>query len=106
MNDKRTFPRKRKRLLASFEVDGRAVAGFTLDLSHTGLLISSFHLPKLGQPLRVTLQLPSGKRIEVAGKVARARRLPAALAEGTGSVFGLALEGYVEEYFRMVSALD
>ena len=106
MNDKRTFPRKRKRLLTSFELDGHTVAGFTLDLSHTGLLISSFHLPKPGQQLRVTLQLPNGRKLEVAGTVARARRLPAALAEGTGSVFGLALEGYVEEYFRLVSALD
>jgi hypothetical protein len=101
--DKRTFARLRKRLLASFEVDGRTVAGFTIDLSHTGLLVSSFHLPRIGEQIRLVLQLPSGKKIECVGRVVRARRLPPELSQGAGSVFGVALEGYFEEYARLVS---
>jgi len=110
--EKRVFPRKKKRLLVAFEVDGKPAAGFTLDLSHTGLLVSSFHgllvssfqLPKPGEPLRVTLQLQNGRKIECAGTVVRTRRLPAALAQGNGSVFALALDGYFEEYARVVSS--
>ncbi len=103
MTEKRVFPRKKKRLLVNFEVEGKTVAGFTLDLSHTGLLISSFQLPKPGEPLRVILQLQNGRKIQCAGTVVRARRLPAALAQGNGSVFAMAIDGYFEEYARVVS---
>lgn len=103
MAEKRVFPRKKKRLLVNFEVDGKPAAGFTLDLSHTGLLVSSFHLPRQGEALCLTLQLQSGRKIECAGTVVRSRRLPAALAQGNGSVFALALDGYFEEYARVVS---
>lgn len=106
MADKRTFPRKKKRLLVNFEVDGRPVAGFTLDISHTGLLVSSFHLPKSGEPLKLTLLLQDGRKVECTGTVVRARRLPAALNQGSGSVFGMSLAGYFEEYARLVSAGD
>lgn len=106
MADKRTFPRKKKRLLVNFDVDGRTVAGFTLDISHTGMLISSFHLPRTGEPLKLTLQLQNGKRVECAGTVVRTRRLPAALAQGNGSVFSLSLTGYFEDYARLVSEGD
>jgi hypothetical protein len=106
MADKRSFPRKKKRVLVSFEVDGRTVRGFTLDISHTGLLVSSFHLPKTGQPLKLTLQLQNGRMVECEGTVVRARRLPAALAQGNGSAFSLSLAGYFEEYARLVSDGD
>lgn len=106
MADKRAFPRKKKRILVNFDVDGRTVAGFTLDISHTGLLVSSFHLPKPGESLKLTLQLQNGRRVECAGTVVRTRRLPAALAQGNGSVFSLALGGYFEDYARLVSEGD
>ena len=102
MADKRTFQRLKKRLMVNFEVEGRTVAGFTLDLSHTGLLISSFHLPKLGERIRLVLTLPNGKKIECAGRVVRARRLPPELAQGAGSAFGVTLDGYFEDYARLV----
>jgi hypothetical protein len=106
MADKRTFPRKKKRLLVSFEVDGRTVAGFTLDISHTGLLVSSFHLPKSGEPLKLTLQLQNGRKVECSGTVVRTRRMPAALAQGNSSIFSLSLTGYFEDYARLVSEGD
>jgi hypothetical protein len=106
MADKRTFPRKKKRLIVSFEVDGRTATGFTLDISHTGLLVSSLHLPKPGESVRVTLQLQNGRKVECEGTVVRTRRLPAALAQGHGSAFSLSLGGYHEEYARLVSESD
>lgn len=106
MTDKRVFPRKKRRVMVSFEVDGRTVKGFTLDLSHTGLLISSYHLPPLGKPLCVTLEFSNGNRMQVTGSVVRARRLPGELAQGAGSAFGVALDGYFESYARMVTELS
>ena len=53
MNEKRTFPRWKKRLLVDFEVEGRTASGFTWDISHTGLSISSQYVPKLGEKLQV-----------------------------------------------------
>lgn len=103
MADKRSFARLRKRYLVNFEVDGRTVAGFTIDLSHTGLLVSSFHLPRIGERLTLVLSLQNGKKAECAGRVVRARRLPPELAQGAGSVFGVALDGYFEAYARLVS---
>lgn len=103
MADKRNFGRLRKRFLVTFEVEGRTVAGFTIDLSHTGLLISSLHLPRIGDSVRLVLNLQNGKEVECAGRVVRARRLPPELAQGAGSVFGVALDGYFEDYARLVS---
>ena len=64
MADKRNFGRLRKRFLVTFEVEGRTVAGFTIDLSHTGLLISSLHLPRIGDSVRLVLNLQNGKEVE------------------------------------------
>jgi Tfp pilus assembly protein PilZ len=106
MIDKRTFPRKKKRLLVDLQVDGRTASGFTWDLSHTGLFISSQYVPKTGDHLLAVLHLPNGKKVECAGTVVRSRRVPAALAEGGGNHgFCLALTGYVEEYARFLSDL-
>ncbi|MCL4808521.1 MAG: PilZ domain-containing protein [Thermoanaerobaculia bacterium] len=106
MADKRAFPRKKKRLIATFEVDGRTATGFTLDISHTGLLVSSLQLPKPGEAVRLTLQLQNGRKVECAGTVVRTRRLPSALAQGNGSAFSLSLGGYFEDYARLVSEGD
>lgn len=107
MNDKRSFPRKRKRLLVDIEVDGRSVSGFTWDLSHTGLFISSSYVPKLADRLKASLHLPNGKKVECEGTVVRIRNVPSALAEGTGNHgFCLALGGYFEDYARYMGDLE
>lgn len=106
MNDKRTFPRKKKRLLVEIATEGRTASGFTWDLSHTGLFISSSYVPKLGEKLEAVLQLPNGKKVAFSGTVVRIRRLPSALAEGeANNGFSLALGGYFEEYARFLETL-
>ena len=107
MNDKRTFPRKRKRLLVDIVVDGRVISGFTWDLSHTGLFISSSYVPKLADRLKASLHLPNGKKVDCEGTVVRIRHVPTALAEGGGTHgFSLALGGYFEDYARYLGDLE
>ena len=106
MNDKRAFSRLKKRLLVDLVVEGRTASGFTWDISHTGLSISSQYVPKLGEKLRTILHLPNGKKVDCHGTVVRVRRVPLALAnELGGSGFCLALGGYFEDYSRFLGDL-
>ena len=81
MNEKRAFSRWKKRLLVDLVVEGRTATGFTWDISHTGLSISSQYVPKLGEKLRTIVHLPNGKKVECHGTVVRVRRVPLALAD-------------------------
>lgn len=106
MNEKRSFSRWKKRILIDLHVEGRTASGFTWDISHTGLSISSQYVPKLGEKLRTTLHLPNGKKADCHGTVVRVRRVPLALADELGgSGFCLALGGYFEEYSRFLGEL-
>jgi hypothetical protein len=106
MDDKRTFPRWRKRLLVEIKADGRSASGFTWDLSHTGLFVSSSYMPKLGEKLGILLHLPGGKMVACVGTVVRTRRVPAALADGEANHgFSLALGDYFEDYARFLNDL-
>ncbi|HMM33866.1 MAG TPA: PilZ domain-containing protein [Thermoanaerobaculia bacterium] len=106
MNDKRTFPRWRKRLLVELRTGGRTATGFTWDLSHTGLFVSSSYVPKLGEKLEALLTLPSGKKVACVGTVVRIRRVPTALADGEANHgFSLALGDYFEDYARFLNDL-
>lgn len=106
MDDKRTFPRWRKRLLVEIKADGRTATGFTWDLSHTGLFISSSYVPKLGEKLDASLHLPNGRRVACIGTVVRIRRVPSALADGeANNGFSLALGDYFEDYARFLNDL-
>ncbi len=107
MNDKRTFSRWKKRLLVDLILEGRTASGFTSDISHTGLFITSSYVPNLGDKLRIFLQLPNGKKVGCDGTVVRKRHIPAALAGSEGNNgFCLALGGYFEEYSRFLGSLD
>jgi len=106
VSEKRTFSRWKKRILLDIHVEGRTASGFTWDISHTGLSISSGYVPKLGEKLRTTLHLPNGKKVDCHGTVVRVRRVPLALADELGgSGFCLALGGYFEEYSRFLGDL-
>jgi hypothetical protein len=105
MTDKRVFPRRRRRLPVTFLHDGAVGSGFTWDLSGTGIYIASPHLPKIGDPLVVTLELPHGKKVVMHGKVTRARKLPVGLATSESTGFSFQLDGYVEEYHRYLESL-
>ncbi len=105
MADKRSFPRKKKRLVVEFVADGSKTSGFTWDLSYTGLFIAAHHLPKMGEMVTVTLHLPNGKKCQLIGKAVRARRVPAALAMSEPNGFSLMVSGYSEDYTAFMSSL-
>ena len=106
MNEKRTFSGLKRRLPADIAVEGRPTPGFTWDISHTGLPISSQSVPKPGEHLQTTVHLPNGKTVKCHGTVVRVRRVPLALADELGgSGFCLALGGSFEEYSRFLGDL-
>lgn len=105
MPEKRTFPRKKKRLVVDFVADGSRHTGFTWDLSFTGLNIASSFLPGIGAKLSANLHLPDGKMVACEGRVVRAKRVPSALAASAGHGFSVEISGYFEEYFRYLSTL-
>lgn len=104
MTDKRSFQRRKKRLLVEFGNETSKHTGFTWDLSYTGLFVSCNVLPKLGEPLTVVLQLPDGKKVELHGKAVRGRQVPASLAYTEPNGFSLAISSYSEEYTKFLSA--
>jgi hypothetical protein len=105
MTDKRVFPRLKKRLVVEYTVDGEAHTGFTHDLSYTGFFVVSTRLPPAGTEIAAVLHLPDGKKIQLTGKVVRARRVPPQLRDSMVNGFSLQLSGYVEEYTRFVESI-
>jgi hypothetical protein len=105
MAEKRTFPRLKKRLIVEFVSEGVFRTGFTRDISHTGLFIASAHLPKMGEPLSITLNLGEGKKISLHGTVVRGRRAPTSLSFSDPTGFCFDLEGYSEEFTRYLSSM-
>jgi hypothetical protein len=105
MAEKRSFPRKKRRLIVDYDdALGGVHTGFTWDLSFTGLFIASPSPPRIGEILKVRIHLSEGKKLEVAGRVVRAKRVPPMFTtEHAG--FSLELVGYFEEYTRYLATL-
>jgi hypothetical protein len=105
MTDKRAFPRLKRRLIVDFVCDGAPRAGYTHDVSYTGMFVISAHLPPIGEPLAVVLNLTDGKKIRLDGTVVRSRRIPPPISYSLPSGFSFELAGYSEEYTRYLASL-
>lgn len=105
MRQKRSFERKKRRLLVEFTIDGTHYSGFTNDVSPTGIFVRSSRLPDLDQALAVTLHLPEGKHLVLRGKVVRSIRVPATLSRVIPSGFALTLSDSPEDYFQFLTTL-
>lgn len=105
MSERRVFPRKRRRLLVSFELAGAPCSGFTCDLCHTGVFIATTRLPHLGEEIAAEIETPAGKKVRCRGTVVRARKLPSSLSFTESTGFSMKLDGYSEEYFNLVESL-
>jgi PilZ domain len=104
--EKRTFARKKKRLIVDYELDKVTYRGFTWDISYTGLFIASPNMPRIGLTIAVRIHLPDGKKLECAGIVVRAKRVPAAYSSSDGATgFSLELVGYNEDFTRFFGTL-
>ncbi|KAA0255021.1 MAG: PilZ domain-containing protein [Acidobacteria bacterium] len=105
MSERRVFPRKRRRLLVSFELAGAPCSGFTCDLGHTGIFIATTRLPHVGEEISAEIEAPGGKKVKCRGTVVRARKNPSSLSFTEATGFSLKLAGYSEEYFNLVESL-
>lgn len=102
MTERRHAPRKRRRFLVSFDVDGRVATGFTRDVSVSGLFVASASLPRIGQEIRLEIHQNDGKLLKCLGRVVRARKTHPALASSNPTGFCVHLQEFPEEYHQLV----
>jgi PilZ domain len=105
MPDRRGFSRIRKRYLVDFVVGDRVCAGFTHDLSPTGMFICSVFLPRPGTPLRIRMRLGTTRFVTLRAKVVRSYRVPQRLARFVPSGFCVVLQNAPEEYFQFLASV-
>jgi Tfp pilus assembly protein PilZ len=86
-NSERANPRYEARLFASLDIDGAAYAGFTENLSESGVFVSSHALPPVGAEVSLLIALPDLALIRAQGTV-RWLRAGSAL-EGRTSGMGI-----------------
>ena len=104
MPERRTFSRIRKRYLVDFVVGERFCAGFTHDLSPTGMFICSVFLPRPGTNLRIRIRLGS-RLVNMRAKVVRSYRVPQRLSRFVPSGFCVVLQNAPEEYFQFLASV-
>lgn len=105
MTEKRAFPRHKRRLNVEWAGEGFASAGFTHDVSATGLFICSTYDPVLKMALTLTLDHPDGRKIRLRGIVVRSFRVAPSLRRAVPSGFCVRLIEATEDYFELLSDL-
>jgi hypothetical protein len=105
MAEKRSFARKKRRMLVDFDTETSRGTGFTSDLSRCGIFISAVIIPRIGERLTTRLHLPRGGDVSVTGRVVRSQHRPGALSRTAAHGFALQLSAYNEEYDRFCAAL-
>ncbi|HEY1434398.1 MAG TPA: PilZ domain-containing protein [Thermoanaerobaculia bacterium] len=105
MAERRTFARKKRRVLVEFNLSGSNCTGFTYDVSPNGIFVRSLRLPAPGTFLTANLHLATGKRIAVRGRVIRSYRVSAELARLVPSGFSMKLSDMPEDYFQFYATL-
>lgn len=103
--EKRSFPRHRRRLLVEWAAEGFASAGFTHDVSPTGMFICSVHVPEREIVLPINLTLPDGQKIRLRGVIVRSYRVAPSLRRARRSGFCVRLIEAPEEYFVLLADL-
>lgn len=89
MAEKRTSPRRKKRIVVDFDTTTSRTTGFTHDLSRTGMFIRTIRIPNIGKILRAVLHLPDGKHMAIEGTVVRSFKAPTMLRGLMPSGFAL-----------------
>lgn len=105
MTEKRGCPRRRRRLVVEWAADGFASAGFTHDLSATGMFVCSLHIPEREAVLTMNLALPDGRKIRLRGIIVRSYRVAPSLRRVRRSGFCVRLIEAPEDYFVLVADL-
>ena len=97
----RTAPRRRVEMLVEFNQGGARGTGVTGDVSRSGMFVRSARPPNGGPAVSLTVHLPGGRQILLAGRVVRS----AAAADLQSSGFALALTEKPAEYDEFFSWL-
>ena len=105
MPEKRGYPRRKRRLLVEWAGGGFASAGFTHDVSPSGLFVCSTYIPGLKRVLTLTMSMPSGRKIRLRGVTVRSFRVPANLRRAVPSGFCIKLTEAPEDYFGLLAEM-
>lgn len=101
--EKRTARRRETEMTVEFTQGNLHGTGVIGDLSRRGMFVRSTRVPGSGPALRLTVNLPNGRKLELTGRVIRTVTDPARPASSSG--FGLRLAGDSTEYANLVSLL-
>jgi PilZ domain len=100
--EKRTALRRKAEMSVEFVQDGFHGTGITRDLSRRGMFVHTTRIPGAGPALRLSVNLPDGRKIVLTGRVIRTA---ADSSSAAPSGFGLRLTGTAREYDDLFSAL-
>ncbi len=96
----RTAPRRRVEMMVEFDQGGSRGTGVTGDVSRNGMFVRATRPPNGGPAVSLTVHLPGGREILMAGRVVRS-----AAASDPQSGFALALTDKPAEYDEFFSWL-
>jgi hypothetical protein len=99
--EKRTARRRKADMEVEFTQDGAPVRGVIGDLSPRGMFVRSSRIPGTGPNLRLTVNLPNGRKLVLTGKVVRT--VGGAASKPSG--FGLRLAEDSPEYDELLLKL-
>jgi len=100
--EKRTARRRKAEMEVEFTQDGMPATGVIGDLSPRGMFVRSSRIPGTGPNLRLTVNLPNGRKLVLTGKVVRT--VLGRSAKST-SGFGLRIAGDSPEYDELLLRL-
>jgi len=100
--EKRTARRRKADMTVEFTQGSLHGTGIIGDLSRRGMFVRSSRVPGSGPALRLTVNLPNGRKLELTGRVIRTVTEPTRTAP---SGFGLRLSEDSPEYANLVSLL-
>lgn len=102
-SEKRTARRRKAEMPVEFSQGGFQGTGVTGDVSRRGMFIRSNRIPGAGPVLRLTVNLPEGRKLVLTGRVVRSAGPGWSSAGATG--FGLRLADEWPEYEDLFSRL-
>lgn len=106
MTERRTgFPRRKRRFLVDFVLQGSSCSGFSHDVSASGIFIQAARLPDPGTNLTLTMHVAGSTRLTLRCKVVRTHRVPGGLARVVASGFAVCITQAPEEYYQLLTTL-
>lgn len=97
--------RQKRRYSVDWQMENSGCAGFTKDISPTGIFVRSTHIPDVGATIVFQLLVPGGLKLRMRATVVRTYRVPQNLRLYIASGFGVRLIDAPEEYFHILARL-